>query len=301
MVDYFYICFRFCFNLEASVVVPLELHYKGITNSCTKQIIGITKRCLMGELTSLPAGSQRLRAVLNFLIEEKIVHSQTHFGDLVGVSKGNMSKYLNGQKEPKEDLLTRVIQAVQPRLPLLSESWLLTGEGSMLVESPSRVEVESNVTPVRSGELQWVEVPLVPYKACASVLSGFGDPLWQEDKQTMQVLVDQRLRGDYVIYEVYGDSMNDGSAQSFLEGDFLLCRLHPKSDWQYGIKKRSATYCVIATQADGIVLKQVTHHDKSEGTITCHSLNPDYSDYDLKLSEVQALFYVERLAQRALV
>ena len=171
----------------------------------------------------------------------------------------------------------------------------------MLIDSTPRPKVESNVTPIRAGELQWVEVPLVPYKACASVLSGFGDPLWQEDKQTMQVLVDQRLRGDYVIYEVYGDSMNDGSAQSFLEGDFLLCRLHPKSDWQYGIKKRSATYCVIATQADGIVLKQVTHHDKAEGTITCHSLNPDYSDYDLKLSEVQALFYVERLAQRALV
>lgn len=93
---------------------------------------------------SLPAGSQRLRAVLNFLIEEKIVHSQTHFGDLVGVSKGNMSKYLNGQKEPKEDLLTRVIQAVQPRVPLLSESWLLTGEGSMLIDSPQPTTVEAN-------------------------------------------------------------------------------------------------------------------------------------------------------------
>ena len=89
--------------------------------------------------------------------------------------------------------------------------------------------------------------------------------------------------------------MNDGSAQAFLEGDFLLCRLLPQNDWQYGIKKRTATYCVIATHTEGIVLKQVTHHDKAKGVITCHSLNPD-----LKLSEVQALFYVERLAQREL-
>ena len=57
------------------------------------------------------------------------------------------------------------------------------------------------------------------------MLDGFGDPVWQDDKQTMQVLVDHRLCGDYVIYEVYGDSMNDGSAQAFLEGDILLCRL----------------------------------------------------------------------------
>ena len=186
------------------------------------------------------------------------------------------------------------------KYPEFSLDWLITGKGSMLVESPSRVEVESNVSPVRTGDLQWMEIPLVPYKACAGVLAGFGDPIWQEDKQTMQVLVDQRLHGDYVIYEVYGDSMNDGSAQAFLEGDFLLCRLLPQSDWQYGIKKRTATYCVIATHTEGIVLKQVTHHDKAEGIITCHSLNPDYSDYDLKLSEVQALFCVERLAQRNL-
>lgn len=33
---------------------------------------------------------------------------------------------------------------------------------------------------------------------------------------------------------------------------------------------------------------------------TCHSLNPDYSDYDLQLSEVQALFYVERIIDRSM-
>ena len=191
-------------------------------------------------------------------------------------------------------------QKIQKAYTSLNVDWLDTGNGSMLVESTPRVEIESNVSPVRTGDLQWMEIPLVPYKACAGVLDGFGDPVWQEDKQTMQVLVDQRLHGDYVIYEVYGDSMNDGSAQAFLEGDFLLCRLLPQSDWQYGIKKRTATYCVIATHTEGIVLKQVTYHDKAAGIITCHSLNPDYSDYDLKLSEVQALFYVERLAQREL-
>lgn len=223
--------------------------------------------------------------------------SQQAFADALGIKQGSLSDIYRAKNGIGVSGQIKIALSKHG----VNIDWLDTGEGSMLIDSTPRPKVESNVTPIRAGELQWVEVPLVPYKACASVLSGFGDPLWQEDKQTMQVLVDQRLRGDYVIYEVYGDSMNDGSAQSFLEGDFLLCRLHPKSDWQYGIKKRSATYCVIATQADGIVLKQVTHHDKSEGTITCHSLNPDYSDYDLKLSEVQALFYVERLAQRALV
>ena len=243
--------------------------------------------------------NERIAFIYKGLKGDRLVRNQAHFAEIIKEQEGNLSEYLRSKK-PLGDKIEGYILRLREQFPLLSESWLLTGEGSMLVESTPRVEVESNVSPVRTGDLQWMEIPLVPYKACAGVLAGFGDPIWQEDKQTMQVLVDQRLHGDYVIYEVYGDSMNDGSAQAFLEGDFLLCRLLPQSDWQYGIKKRTATYCVIATHTEGIVLKQVTNHDKAEGIITCHSLNPDYSDYDVKLSEVQALFCVERLAQREL-
>ena len=243
--------------------------------------------------------NERIAFIYKGLKGDRLVRNQAHFAEIIKEQEGNLSEYLRSKK-PLGDKIEVYILRLREQFPLLSESWLLTGEGSMLVDSTPRVEIESNVSPVRTGDLQWMEIPLVPYKACAGVLAGFGDPIWQEDKQTMQVLVDQRLHGDYVIYEVYGDSMNDGSAQAFLEGDFLLCRLLPQSDWQYGIKKRTATYCVIATHTEGIVLKQVTHHDKAEGIITCHSLNPDYSDYDVKLSEVQALFYVERLAQRNL-
>ena len=64
---------------------------------------------------------------------------------------------------------------IRKRHPEFSLEWLVTGEGSMLVESTPRVEIESNVVPVRTGELQWMEVPIVPYKACAGVLDGFGN------------------------------------------------------------------------------------------------------------------------------
>ena len=199
------------------------------------------------------------------------------------------------------DLANKIVA----RYPDISLRWLLTGEGEMLRTAEEKAEekphrIESNVRPVLEGEREWVEIPLVPYRARAGVLSGFGDPDWQEGKQTMHVLVDRRLRGDYLIYEVEGDSMDDGTTNSFLEGDFLLCRVLPKSDWQYGIKKRTMTFCVIATEAEGVVLKQVTRHDKAEGVITCHSLNPAYDDYEVNLSDVQAIFYVERLAQRNL-
>ena len=218
----------------------------------------------------------------------------------VGVEYKRVQNVETGKtKKVSGDLASKIVA----RYPEFSLDWLLTGEGEMLkADAPAtQPSPENSARPLVSSDRDWVEIPLVPHRAQAGALSGFGDPCWEEDKQTMPVLIDKRLKGDYLLFEVSGDSMDDGTSTAFLDGDVLLCRVLPKSDWQYGIKKRSATYCVIATQADGIVLKQVTHHDKAEGTITCHSLNPDYSDYDLKLSEVQALFYVERLAQRALV
>ena len=227
--------------------------------------------------------------------------SQQAFADALGIKQGSLSDIYRAKNGIGVSGQIKIALSKHG----VNIDWLDTGEGGMLRTAEEKAEekphrIESNVRPVLEGEREWVEIPLVPYRARAGVLSGFGDPDWQEGKQTMHVLVDRRLRGDYLIYEVEGDSMDDGTTNSFLEGDFLLCRVLPKSDWQYGIKKRTMTFCVIATEAEGVVLKQVTRHDKAEGVITCHSLNPAYDDYEVNLSDVQAIFYVERLAQRNL-
>jgi len=194
----------------------------------------------------------------------------------------------------RKDKLDKILFAY----PSLNRDWLVYGEGEMLKSESTAHRVENNVRPILVGGKEWVDVPLVPFSARAGALCGFGDPQWLEDKQTMQVLVDSRLKGDYVLFEVEGDSMDDGSRDSFLDGDVLLCRIVPQSDWQYSIKKRRATFCVLATKQDGIALKQITKHDRVKQVITCHSLNPAYDDYEVALSDVQAIFYVEELNKR---
>ena len=244
------------------------------------------------------SGNQRLRLLFEKLIDNKIIHSQAHFGQVAGLDKGNLSKYLNDKKVIGEETLEKVVSSIQRIQPSLNPDWLVYGEGGMLKSESTAHRVENNVCPILVGEKEWVDVPLVPFSARTGVLCGFGDPQWLEDKQTMQVLVDSRLKGDYVLFEVEGDSMDDGSRDSFLDGDVLLCRVVPQSDWQYSIKKRRATFCVLATKQDGIALKQITKHDRIKQVITCHSLNPAYDDYEVTLSDVQAIFYVEELNKR---
>lgn len=240
-------------------------------------------------------GEEKLLALSQFLAERGL--TQEEVASALGVSQPYVNALLKGKKGFGKEQAKKWSDLFG-----LSASWLLTGEGDMLrnISPVKPKERESNVRAVSPREQDWVEIPVVPYKARAGALVGFGDPEWQDGKQTMPVLLDKRVSSDYLIYEVEGDSMDDGSNNAFLEGDFLLCRILPQSDWQYGIKKRRDTFCVIATESEGIILKQVTRHDKAEGTITCHSLNPEYKDYDVSLSDVKAIFYVEELAKRKL-
>ena len=225
--------------------------------------------------------------------------SQQAFADALGIKQGSLSDIYRAKNGIGVSGQIKIALSKHG----VNIDWLDTGEGEMLRTAEEKVEekphrIESNVRPVLEGEREWVEIPLVPYRARAGVLSGFGDPDWQEGKQTMPVLIDRRLSGDYLLFEVEGDSMDDGSSTSFLEGDVLLCRVCPRGDWQYGIKRRGDTYCVVATDAEGIALKMITKHDKSENTITCHSLNSMYNDYIVSLSDVKGIFYVEELVKR---
>jgi transcriptional regulator with XRE-family HTH domain len=221
--------------------------------------------------------------------------TQSAIAEELGVSKAYVNSLMNGKKA-----FGKAQAAKWGDLYGLSPSWLLTGEGEMLKDGAPATQPtqENSARPLVSSDRDWVDIPLVPHRAQAGALSGFGDPCWEEDKQTMPVLIDKRLKGDYLLFEVSGDSMDDGSSTAFLDGDILLCRVLPKSDWQFGIKKRGETYCVVATDAEGIVLKEVVNHDKANNEIICHSLNSQYKDYSVKLDDVQGIFYVEELVKR---
>lgn len=77
------------------------------------------------------AETERLRAVFDYLRENKIVRNQQDFVERIGSDKSTVSQILNGRIPIPNILFGKVVAT----FPQFDEGWLRSGEGSMLKPS----------------------------------------------------------------------------------------------------------------------------------------------------------------------
>ncbi len=102
-----------------------------------------------------------------------------------------------------------------------------------------------------------------------------------------------RTDGNYLAFEVVGDSMDDGSDQAIKEKDVVVARELYEIHWRNRLHLPKVF--VIVLRNDGILIKLVTAHDTVKGMITCHSLNNYYDDQVIDLKNVVKLYYVKEV------
>lgn len=200
--------------------------------------------------------------------------SQRKFEQLVGLSNGfvnNISKGIGADK------MLKILSV----FPELNQRWLLYNEGDMLQKKEALPRTMDVI----------VGIPLVSQYAYAGYLSGYGDPEYIDKLPRIDFTPDRHMTGNYIAFEVRGDSMNDGSADSYLEGELLICREVEPVYWkdsQLFINKRD----FVIIHKEGILIKRIIAHDVENHTITIHSLNPMYQDEVLDLADVRQIFSV---------
>ena len=166
--------------------------------------------------------------------------------------------------------------------PEISKIRLLTGEGSMLKRHSEAVSYAMN--PV-------VAIPLVSQYAYAGYLSSYGGSEYMETLPRIDFTPGRHMTGNYLAFEVRGDSMDDGAVDSYIEGEILICREVAKIYWKDSklfINRRD----FVIVHEEGILIKRITGHDVGNHTITIHSLNPMYPDRVLDLKDVKQIFSV---------
>ena len=208
----------------------------------------------------------------------------------IGISEGNFEKEAGLStgfvSKVGDSIRTKSLEKILGKFPDLNTSWLLTGEGPMLKSS---IGNQDEVKVVQPSNVMMV--PLVSQYAHAGYMSGFADNGYMDSLPKVPFPMDEEHHGEYVCFEVRGDSMDDGMRHSYAQGDIVLCRNVYRLYWMKKLHYNSWNAFVIVHK-EGIVLKQIVAHDVERGIITVHSYNPYYEDFDIDLRDVYQILNV---------
>lgn len=157
-------------------------------------------------------------------------------------------------------------------------------------------KLKPNAAPLPDG-LNIIKVPLVQEYAYAGYLSGYTDNHYIQDLPTIPFITEKQPNGNYMAFQVRGDSMNDGSIDSYQHGDIVLCRAINKVHWLNKLHIHKWDF-IIVHQTEGILLKKIIEHNASTGQIKIHSLNPFFDDTELNLNDVSQLFNIIKIERK---
>ena len=208
-------------------------------------------------------------------------HSGTSLAKALGVTKANIYYHMK-QTEIADEFKNRLSQAGFD-IPAIG---VKSFDKSAAAEEP-----RANVRPLNLADKAIMYVPLVNKFAYAGYLSGFGDAEYIQSLPARPMIADREGRGTYMAFEVKGDSMDDGTRNSYEQGDIIICREIAQHHWQNKLHINKYDF-VIVHRTEGILLKKIIKHDTTNGTLTLHSLNPLYDDFAINLNNVAQIFNV---------
>ena len=202
-----------------------------------------------------PLLAKRLQESFDLLFNRGVVHTITDFAKALGKSQGDISNALAARgRVMTMGLLERVADTFSE---YLNKDYLLTGEGRL--EKPGR-------------EMR----PHFHAKAAAGFINGIAEGEYGDD---MHPVIPFLRDYDFTI-GVEGESM----LPDYKDGDILACRIsHDRHNPPIG------KVCVIDSK-DGAAVKQIA--SINESNIVCHSLNPDYQDFEVEFSNINQIAVV---------
>lgn len=226
-----------------------------------------------------------LKERMFYLIEKEGINPN-QFYTKSGLGNGYLDKVGDSFRRP-------TIEKIQKSFPHWNIDWILNEIGEPITTPSPRKDIEIlEAVPLNQNFI--INVPLVNQYAQAGYLCGYEDATYLATLPTIPFIIDHEAKGNYVAFEVRGDSMNDGTEESYLEGDRLLCReIYP----QYWVnsKLHIKKWDFVIIHEDGILVKRIIDHDVENHTITIHSLNDMYPDRIIDLAEVRQIFNVIEL------
>lgn len=140
----------------------------------------------------------------------------------VDLSVGTLGK----SRKENRDLSAKNVEKILNYYQDLNKVWLLTGEGSMLKETPNDANDASFVAPYITEEL--VYLPLITTSAAASFVENLQDATEEMDTYPIYVAKGETFdKSKHVIIEVKGESMYP----TITDKTMILCETINQEQW----------------------------------------------------------------------
>lgn len=214
--------------------------------------------------------------MLEALISHFTNGNKAQFSKLLGVSPQTISAWIARNTFDSE--------LIYAKCRYINPSWLLTGQGDMLVKNDVQQNIESKREAIPAMEeipSDIAPIPLVTERAAA----GFGNDCFSiQESDVKDYYIIPKFRFNHVDFmiEVSGISMYP----HFKSGDVIACTI--LRDAKYIQWNRCH---VIATRDQGILVKRIMPSEK-EGCFKIVSENKDFPPFDLPKEDITGLALV---------
>jgi hypothetical protein len=208
---------------------------------------------------------------------------RNRFEKSVGISSG----YLSSQSK---SIGSDIIEKIVAKYNDLNIEWLITGKGRMIKDL--HWQEIGTVEDVSYKKL--IYAPLVGRYSQTYYFNRLNDRSYIDSLPTLPVIMESDGKGSYICFEMWDDSMNDGSDNSYNQGDILICREIDNAVRQKKLYSNKPKSFVIIHET-GIIAKQIIAHDLEKKVITVHSPNQTYGTALIELQNVKKLFNILKL------
>ncbi|QBQ41512.1 XRE family transcriptional regulator [Sphingobacterium psychroaquaticum] len=196
--------------------------------------------------------------------------TQQQFAEALEIKRASVGAYEEDRAEPKYELLKKIAEFYELSMDELAndeinEKWKPTPRSNASNLRVLSVTVDGN---------DRENIELVPVKASAGYLNGYGDPEYVAELPKFSLPMFNQ--GSYRAFEIKGDSMLPLPSGSIIIGEYV-------ENW-HDIKA-GQTY-IIVSKEDGVVYKRVAFKFKEDKGLKLVSDNRNYDPYWVESNDI---------------
>ena len=227
--------------------------------------------------------------VLKQLRRKKKVN-QTDFAQIIGVSLRTVQLYEQKDANIPIKNLTKIAQYFDLTIAELYSYEVNEEEG---IYDTERQIMKKGYAFKQIGPKRYViSVALVSAECHQQYVEGHGNAAFLEELAQTSFVVENEEKGNYLSFEIVGNSMDDGSIEGVPDKAIVLGKRFNIENLNRVFTDKSGIWIIV--HKGGVLCKEIVAYDEKTRVITCHSYNtsPEYADFEISSAEVVQLFRV---------